>query len=124
MSDDIEGPPVEPKAGGSSTAPFADDPTLSDADKAILAETSLQEVERLDAEARAASEAHAKELQHAQELAVYAATHQAPLDPAALKARNRRNWAIAGVLVAFVVLVFISTLFHMSGGATPQPSHP
>jgi hypothetical protein len=44
-------------------------------------------------------------------------------DPAAeaLKARNRRNLAIALALVAFVILVFISTIVHMSGGATPQP---
>ncbi len=39
----------------------------------------------------------------------------------ALKARNRRNLAIALALVAFVILVFISTIFHLSGGATPKP---
>ena len=40
---------------------------------------------------------------------------------AALKARNRRNLAIALVLVGFVVLVFITTIVHLGGGATPQP---
>jgi hypothetical protein len=44
-----------------------------------------------------------------------------PVDPAeALKARNRRNVAIALALVAFVILVFISTIFHLSGGAVPK----
>ena len=46
---------------------------------------------------------------------------EADAQAAALKARNRRNWAIAAALVAFVILVFVSTLFHMSGGATPKP---
>ncbi|HWE47486.1 MAG TPA: hypothetical protein VG407_15795 [Caulobacteraceae bacterium] len=53
-----------------------------------------------------------------------AAVLEADARAAALKARNRRNLAIALALVAFVILVFISTVFHMSGGATPQPSHP
>jgi hypothetical protein len=46
---------------------------------------------------------------------------QADAQAVALKARNRRNLAIALALVGFVVLVFISTLAHLSGGATPQP---
>ena len=43
------------------------------------------------------------------------------LDAAALKARSRRNLAIAVVLAAFVILVFIATLVNLSGGAVPHP---
>ena len=103
-----------------TTATVPDAP-VTDADKAILAETTGEELQRLGAEDRAWHEARRKELAHAQSLAEYAALHQKPLDADALKARNRRNLAIALALVAFVVLVFISSIVHMSGGATPQP---
>lgn len=39
-----------------------------------------------------------------------------PLDEEALKARGRRNVAIALSLVAFVVLVFIVSVVKMKGG--------
>ncbi len=34
---------------------------------------------------------------------------------AALKARNRRNWVLAAVLFAFVIIVFVVTLVHLGG---------
>lgn len=38
------------------------------------------------------------------------------LSPQELKARTRRNFAIAGVLVAFIVLVFGVTMLRMKSG--------
>ena len=33
-----------------------------------------------------------------------------------LRKRKRRNWALAGVLVAFVVIVYLVSLVRMGGG--------
>lgn len=45
-----------------------------------------------------------------------------PLTPAELKARGRRNLAIAGALVLFVILIFVVTLVRMRGaGLVPHP---
>lgn len=37
------------------------------------------------------------------------------MSPEEQKARSRRNWVIAGGLVAFVVVVFLVTIFRMGG---------
>jgi hypothetical protein len=36
-------------------------------------------------------------------------------DPEARAARARRNWLLAGALMAFVVVVFIVTIIHLGG---------
>ncbi len=35
--------------------------------------------------------------------------------PAAARARKLRNWALAGALMAFVVLIFIVTIVRLGG---------
>jgi hypothetical protein len=35
--------------------------------------------------------------------------------------RNQRNWAIAGVLFAFVVLVFVVTIVKIGGNVMNRP---
>ena len=42
------------------------------------------------------------------------------LDEAARKAQKRRNLWLALALVAFVVLVVITTVIKLSGGAVPE----
>ena len=38
--------------------------------------------------------------------------------PDAASARSKRNWILAGVLIAFVVLVFVVTIVRLGGHAT------
>jgi hypothetical protein len=38
------------------------------------------------------------------------------LNPEAQKRRRARNWAVFGVLLAFVVIVYIVSIVKMSGG--------
>jgi hypothetical protein len=35
--------------------------------------------------------------------------------PEAARARRMRNWALAGVLIAFVVLIFVVTIVRLGG---------
>ena len=35
--------------------------------------------------------------------------------------RNQRNWAIAGVLLAFVVLIFVVTIAKLGGNVVNRP---
>jgi hypothetical protein len=35
--------------------------------------------------------------------------------PEAAKARRLRNWMLAGVLIAFVILIFVVTIVRMGG---------
>ncbi len=35
--------------------------------------------------------------------------------PEAARARKMRNWALAGVLIAFVALIFVVTIVRMGG---------
>lgn len=42
-------------------------------------------------------------------------------DPAAQRARSRRNWAIAAGLLAFIVIVFIVTLTKIGGNVGARP---
>ncbi|MCE9523410.1 MAG: hypothetical protein K8S25_13385 [Alphaproteobacteria bacterium] len=44
-----------------------------------------------------------------------------PLTPEELKKRNQRNWAIAGILLAFVVLVFVVTVVKLGGNIAHRP---
>jgi hypothetical protein len=37
--------------------------------------------------------------------------------PEAQAARSRRNWVVAGALIAFVIIVFIVTIVHLGGRA-------
>ncbi len=37
------------------------------------------------------------------------------LTPEELRKRNQRNWALAAVLVAFVVLIFVVTIVKLGG---------
>ena len=43
------------------------------------------------------------------------------LTPEELRKRNQRNWAIAGVLIAFVVLVFLVTVVKLGGNIANRP---
>jgi hypothetical protein len=43
------------------------------------------------------------------------------LTPEELRKRNQRNWAIAGVLLAFVVLVFVVTIVKIGGNIANHP---
>jgi len=47
-------------------------------------------------------------------------SHPAHESDEARRARNRRNWLLAGALLAFVVLVFVVTLVRL-GGNVAQP---
>ena len=38
--------------------------------------------------------------------------------PEALKARNRRNWVLAGALAAFVILVFVVTIIRLAANVS------
>ena len=40
-------------------------------------------------------------------------------DPAAIKARSRRNLAIAGSLIGFVLIVFAVSILKMKAGMAP-----
>ncbi|HEY3813451.1 MAG TPA: hypothetical protein VGL66_09500 [Caulobacteraceae bacterium] len=111
--------PIPPK----EAVPHVDAPPPEESDcaldKAVVTETSVyvrHHEEPLDS---AATEALKEQLEES--LTTYAAQARRPVDVAAIKARNRRNLAIALALVAFAILVFISTLVHLGGGATPQP---
>lgn len=42
-------------------------------------------------------------------------------DPAARRARTRRNWAIALGLLGFMALVFVITLARMGGHVADRP---
>lgn len=42
-------------------------------------------------------------------------------DPAARRARSRRNWAIAFGLIAFMALVFLITVTRMGGHVADRP---
>jgi hypothetical protein len=113
-------PTAKAKAGArpkTAEVPAAPPPVT---DETLLAETSLQEIERLAAESVAFHRHQQDEIVHAQAVAVAAARRQIPLDPAQLKARNRRNLGIALALIAFVVLVFITTIVRLGGGAVPH----
>jgi hypothetical protein len=37
------------------------------------------------------------------------------LTPEELRKRNQRNWALASVLIAFVVLIFVVTIVKLGG---------
>ena len=37
------------------------------------------------------------------------------LTPEELRKRNQRNWALASVLIAFVVLIFVVTMVKLGG---------
>ena len=41
--------------------------------------------------------------------------------PEELRKRNQRNWAIAGVLLAFVILVFVVTIAKIGGNIANRP---
>ena len=43
------------------------------------------------------------------------------LTPEELRKRNQRNWALAGVLLAFVVLVFAVTIVKIGGNIANRP---
>jgi len=43
------------------------------------------------------------------------------LTPEEERKRNQRNWAIAGVLLAFVVLVFVVTIVKLGGNVMNRP---
>jgi hypothetical protein len=43
------------------------------------------------------------------------------LTPEELRKRNQRNWALAGVLFAFVVLVFVVTVVKLGGNIANRP---
>jgi hypothetical protein len=43
------------------------------------------------------------------------------LTPEEIRKRNQRNWAIAGVLMAFVVLVFLVTIVKLGGNVANRP---
>ena len=43
------------------------------------------------------------------------------LTPEEIRKRNQRNWAIAGILLAFVVLVFVVTVVKISGNVAHGP---
>lgn len=38
-----------------------------------------------------------------------------PIDTDEVRARSRRNWAVAVALVAFVILVFVVTIVRLKG---------
>ena len=43
-------------------------------------------------------------------------TYQPPkLTPEQAAARSRRNWVLAGALIAFVILVFVVTIVRLKG---------
>jgi hypothetical protein len=44
-----------------------------------------------------------------------------PLTPEEEKKRTQRNWAIAGILLAFVVLVFWVTVAKIGGNIANRP---
>ena len=43
------------------------------------------------------------------------------LTPEEIRKRNQRNWAVAGVLLAFVVLVFVVTIVKLGGNIANRP---
>jgi len=43
------------------------------------------------------------------------------LTPEEERKRKQRNWAIAGVLLAFVVLVFVVTIVKLGGNVANRP---
>jgi len=43
------------------------------------------------------------------------------LTPEEERKRNQRNWAIAGILLAFVVLVFVVTVVKLGGNVAHRP---
>ena len=43
------------------------------------------------------------------------------LTPEEERKRNQRNWAIAGILLAFVVLVFVVTITKIGGNIAHRP---
>jgi hypothetical protein len=86
-------------------------------DEAAMVEATAAESARLRGAAKAL---HQEELDRAQALARMASANPSPLSDEARKARNRRNLAIAGLLIVFVVLVFIATIVNLSGGAVPH----
>ncbi len=42
-------------------------------------------------------------------------SYSRPESPEATKARRLRNWALAGALFAFVILVFVVTIVRLGG---------
>ena len=43
------------------------------------------------------------------------------LTPEEKKKLNQRNWALAGVLLAFVVLIFVVTIVKLGGNIANRP---
>ena len=43
------------------------------------------------------------------------------MTPEEERKRNQRNWAIAGVLLAFVVLIFVVTIAKLGGNVVNRP---
>jgi hypothetical protein len=43
------------------------------------------------------------------------------LTPEELRKRKQRNWALAGLLVAFVVLVYVVTIVKLGGNVMNRP---